>query len=116
MAINPTPMTSIPTTLYIKLSPPDGSTVALETTRLQMRKSKAQPEISIVDLKAERLQQHTQEELGKEFYCKSFESLYKLVSTKMDVTQTLALFDSSYGFVKLRVALDKSWAEGTSVE
>ena len=135
------PMTSIPTTLQIKPSLPEinlldhqismarGSTMALETTRPRLRKSKTQPEMSIADLKAERLQQHTQQGLENDFYCKCFESFHKLVSTTMDATQTLALqyhFNSANhpsrdprlirAIISLRVGLDRSRAEEASAE
>ncbi|KAJ5769720.1 uncharacterized protein N7511_001771 [Penicillium nucicola] len=103
--------------------------MALETTRPRLRKSKTQLEMSIAELKAERLQQHRQQGLENDFYCKCFESFHKLVSTTMDATQSLAL---QYHFnpanspsrdprliraiVSLRVALDKSQAEETNAE
>lgn len=106
-----------------------GSTMALETTRPRLRKSKTQPEMSISELKTERIQQHRQQGLENDFYCKCFESFHQLVSTTMDATQSLAL---QYHFnpantpsgnprliraiVSLRVALDKSRAEETSAE
>ncbi|CAP99875.1 hypothetical protein PCH_Pc22g25870 [Penicillium rubens Wisconsin 54-1255] len=62
------PITTIPTTLQIKPSLPEinlldhqismarGSTMALETTQPRLRESKTQPEMSISELKAERIQ------------------------------------------------------------
>lgn len=135
------PMTTIPTNLQIKPSLPEinlldhqismarGSTMALETTRPRLRKSKTQPQMSILELKAERMQQHSQQGLENNFYSKCFESFHQLVSATMDATQSLAL---QYHFnpakspsgdprliraiVLLRVALDKSRAEETSAE
>ncbi|CDM32581.1 unnamed protein product [Penicillium roqueforti FM164] len=135
------PITTIPTTLQIKPSLPkinlldhqisiaSGSTMALETTRPQLRKSKTQPEMSMAELKTERIQQHRQQGLKNDFYCKYFESFHQLISTTIDATQSLALqyhfnrANSPSGdprliraIVSLRVALNKSRAEETSTE
>ena len=135
------PITTIPTTLQIKPSLPEinlldhqismasGSTMALETTRPRLRKSKTLPEMSVSEMKTERIQQHRQQGLENDFYCKCFESFHQLVSTTMDATQSLALqyhfnpANSPSGdprliraIVSLRVALDKSRAEETSAE
>jgi hypothetical protein len=85
--------------------------------------------MSISELKTERIQQHRQQGLENDFYCKCFESFHQLVSTTMDATQSLALqyhfnpANSPSGdprliraIVSLRVALDKSRAEETSAE
>ncbi|CAG8409626.1 unnamed protein product [Penicillium salamii] len=45
-----------------------GSTMALETTRPRLRKSKTQPQMSIFEIKAERIQQHSQQGLENNFY------------------------------------------------
>lgn len=135
------PITTIPTTLQTKPSLPEinlldhqismasGSTIALETTRPRLRKSKILPEMSVSEMKAERMQQHRQQGLENDFYCKCFESFHQLVSTTMDATQSLALqyhfnpANSPSGdprliraIVSLRVALDKSRAEETRAE
>jgi hypothetical protein len=135
------PMTTMPTTLQIKPSLPEinlldhqismarGSTMALETTRPRLRKSKIQPKMSTFELKAEPMRQYSQQGLENDFYSKCFESFHQLVSAIMDATQSLAL---QYHFnppnspssdprliraiVSLRVALDKSRAEETSAE
>ncbi|CAG8904194.1 unnamed protein product [Penicillium nalgiovense] len=121
------PITTIPTTLQIKPSLPEinlldhqismasGSTMALETTRPRLRKSKTQPEMSMSELKTERIQQHRQQGLENDFYCKCFESFHQLYhfnranSPSGDPRLIRAI-------VSLRVALDKSRAEETSAE
>lgn len=135
------PMTTISTTLQIKSSLPEinlldhqismarGSTMALETTRPRLRKSKTQPQMSIFELNAERMQQHSQQGLENDFYSQCFETFHQLVSTTMDATQSLALqyhfnpANSPSGdprpiraIASLRVALDKARAEETSAE
>ncbi|CAG8127354.1 unnamed protein product [Penicillium salamii] len=85
--------------------------------------------MSILELKAERMQQHSQQGLENNFYSKCFESFHQLVCATMDATQSLALqyhfnpANSPSGdprliraIVVLRVALDESRAEETSAE
>ncbi|CAG8917994.1 unnamed protein product [Penicillium salamii] len=96
-------MTTIPTTLQIKPSLPKinllnyqisithRSTITLETTQLQLKKSKTQPQISIIKLKIEQIQQHSQQGLKNNFYSKYFKNFHQLVNATMDVTQNLAL-------------------------
>ena len=85
--------------------------------------------MSILELKAERMQQHSQQGLENNFYSNCFESFHQLVSATMDATQSLALqyhFNPAKGpsgnprliraIVLLGVALDKSRAEETGAE
>lgn len=135
-------MAIIPNTLQIKPSLPEinlldhqismarGSTMALETTRPRLRKSKTVPKMSITELKAKRLQQHSQQGLENDFIASVLRaSINSSARQWMDATRSLAL---QYHFnpatspsgdprliraiISLRVALDKSRAEETSAE